>query len=284
MRWEIGLSTGIAYRHPIEDVLAPLRARGFEAVEVSTAPPHLDVADGARLRRLRDLAAAAGLRIHSLHAPFGHDVNLTSPEEGQRTEALERLTMAADALAVLGGALYVIHPGGEDQRWVWDRERRLALSVEGLTRVWRACRERGLTLVVETPLPHLLGGQPADFAWILERLPADGTAVCIDTSHCSLGGTLFESIARNAGRIAHVQASDNRGHTDDHLPPGAGILDWPAIHRALEAARFEGVYMLEVNGEGDLGASLDGLGAWRQAQDAQSMRTVPAEAQSLREY
>jgi sugar phosphate isomerase/epimerase len=283
VRWEIGLSTGVAYRHPIEDVLAPLRARGFEAIEVSTAPPHLDVADGARLRRLRDRVAGAGLRVHSLHAPFGHDVNLTSPEEGQRNEALARLTLAADALAILGGALYVIHPGGEDQRWVWDRERRLALSVEGLTRVWRACRERGLTLVVETPLPHLLGGQPADFAWILERLPAEGTAVCLDTSHCSLGGTLFESIARNAGRIAHVQASDNRGHTDDHLPPGTGILDWATIHRALEAAGFEGVYMLEVNGEGDLGASLDGLGAWKQAQDAQSMRTAPAEAQSLRE-
>ena len=97
---------------------------------------------------------------------------------------------------------------------------RLALSVEGLRRVWRACRERGLTLVVETPLPHLLGGQPADFAWILERLPPEGTGVCVDTSHCALGGALLEAIARRRARLVHVQASDNRGHTDDHLPPG----------------------------------------------------------------
>ena len=201
--------------------------------------------------------------MHSLHAPFGHDVNLTSPDAGQRRDALRLLTLAADALAILGGRLYVIHPGGEDQRWVWDREHRLALSVDGLGQVWRACRERGLTLVVETPLPHLLGGQPADFAWILERLPAEGTGVCIDTSHCSLGGTLLDSIAANAGRLVHVQASDNRGHTDDHLPPGQGILDWPAILGALDAARFAGVFMLEVTGEGDVSSCLDGLGDWK---------------------
>lgn len=263
MRWEVGLSTGIAYRHPVEDVLPLIRSHGFQAVEVSTAPPHLDIGDLARLRALRRQVDDLGLRVHSLHAPFGHDVNLTSPDERQRQQALHRLTLGADALAILGGGLYVIHPGGEDQRWVWDRENRLALSVDGLGRVWMACRDRGLTLVVETPLPHLLGGQPADFAWILERLPHEGTAVCIDTSHCALAGTLLDSIAAYPGRLAHVQASDNRGHTDDHLPPGQGILDWPAIQTALEGVAFDGVFMLEVTGEGDVGACLDGLGAWR---------------------
>lgn len=284
MKWEVGLSTGLAYRHPIEEVLPRVREAGFEAIEISTAPPHLDVADAARLGRVRALIDDLGLRVHSLHAPFGHDVNITSPDEGARCAALHRLTLAADALVALGGALYVIHPGGEDQRWVWDRERCLAASVSGLTAVWTACRARGLTLVVETPLPHLLGGQPADFAWILERLPFEGTTVCIDTSHCSLGGTLYDSIAANAGRIGHVQASDNRGHTDDHLLPGKGILDWSAVNAALEAASFEGVFLLEVTGEGDLSSCLQDLGAWRRAATwAQGMRASPAPAQPLRD-
>jgi sugar phosphate isomerase/epimerase len=273
VKWEVGVSTGVAYRHPIEDVLPRVRDAGFDAIEISTAPPHLDIADPARLRRVRELVDGLGLRVHSLHAPFGHDVNITSPDDDARRAALHRLTLGADALALLGGALYVIHPGGEDQRWVWDRERCLAASVSGLTAVWRACRERGLTFVVETPLPHLLGGQPADFAWILERIPSDGTTVCIDTSHCSLGGTLLHSIAAHAGRIGHVQASDNRGHTDDHLLPGRGILDWGAVTAALEAAAFEGVFMLEVTGEGDLPSCLGDLSAWRRAATtAQALR------------
>jgi hypothetical protein len=38
MRFEVGLSTGVAYRHPIEEVLPLVRDHGFRAVEISTAP------------------------------------------------------------------------------------------------------------------------------------------------------------------------------------------------------------------------------------------------------
>jgi sugar phosphate isomerase/epimerase len=252
MKWEIGLSTGIAYRHPIADVLEPLAHAGFHALEISTAPQHLAPSDILGLELLRDRMAWLGLRPHSLHAPFGHDVNLTSPDARQRCEALEKLTVAAEALKILGGVYYVIHPGGEDQRWIWEREARLAHSVEGLTRVWEACRQRGLTLVVETPLPHLIGGQPADFSWIVERLPVEGTGVCLDTSHMSLGGFLFEIIERFGARIVHVQASDNRGVTDDHLAPGEGVIDWRHVVSALERVAYAGVFMLEVAGNGDV--------------------------------
>ncbi|HVQ30976.1 MAG TPA: TIM barrel protein, partial [Vicinamibacteria bacterium] len=114
------------------------------------------------------------------------------------------------------------------------------------------CRHRGLALVVETPLPHLLGGQIEDFAWILERLPTEGVGVCLDTSHTFLGGHLHEAIERFGPRIVHVQASDNLGHTDDHLLPGDGIIDWTRVLAALERIRYEGVFMLEVTGSGPI--------------------------------
>jgi sugar phosphate isomerase/epimerase len=252
MKWEVGLSTGIAYRHPIAEILDAIAHAGFRHVEISTAPRHLDLTDTRGLVRLRDQMARLGLAPRFLHAPFGHDVNLTSPDGSQRHEALERLIRAADALQILGGTYYVIHPGGEDQRWIWEREARLGHSVEGLTRVWEACRTRGLTLVVETPLPHLLGGQPEDFSWLLDRLPVEGTGVCLDTSHTSLGGFLFDVIERVGPRIVHVQASDNRGVTDDHLPPGEGRIDWRHVLSSLERVGYEGTFLLEVAGDGDI--------------------------------
>jgi sugar phosphate isomerase/epimerase len=262
MSWPVGLSTGIAYRHPIEEVLPVLADAGFRMVEVSTAPTHLDLDDRPRLRMLKERVADLGLRVHSLHAPFGHDVNLTSPDASQREHALDRLGRAADVLCALNPVgLYVIHPGGEDQRWVWERDVRLALSVQGLTRVWEACRARGLTLAVETPLPHLLGGQPADFRWILERLPADGLGVCVDTSHCSLGGFLDEALESWRAQLVHVQASDNRGHTDDHLPPGQGVIDWTRLRATLARLRYRGVFMLEVSGNGDVAEHVARLAA-----------------------
>jgi sugar phosphate isomerase/epimerase len=262
MNWPCGLSTGIAYRHPIEDVLPVLADAGFRVIEVSTSPSHLSLDDAERLRRLKDRVGDLGLRVHSLHAPFGHDVNITSPERHQRAHALDRLRRAADLLCLLNPAgLYVLHPGGEDQRWVWERELRLRWSVESLTHVWRACQERGLTLVLETPLPHLLGGQPADFAWILERLPAEGLGVCVDTSHCALGGFLFEALEAHRSRLVHLQASDNRGHTDDHLPPGDGVIDWPHVRAVLERIGYQGVFMLEVTGNGDVAGHVGRLAA-----------------------
>jgi sugar phosphate isomerase/epimerase len=265
VRLEVGLSTGVAYRHPIEQVLPLVRDHGFRTLEISTAPAHLDTGDAGRLRAVRRQIDDLGLRVHSLHAPFGHDINFTSPDEGQRRQAQYRLAQAADALQILGGGLYVIHPGGEDQRWVWDREQRLALSVAGLGEVWSRCRERGLTLVVETPLPHLLGGQPADFAWILERIPREGTGVCVDTSHCALAGGLVDAIAAAGTRLVHLQASDNGGRTDDHRIPGTGVIDWTSVHQALAAVGYAGVFMLEVTGEGGVEACLAGLETWRRS-------------------
>lgn len=250
-KWEVGLSTGIGYRHPIADVLGPIARAGFRAIEVSTAPQHIDL-DRQDPDALRRQIAARGLRVHSLHAPFGSGVNFTSPDAGERRAAIARLTSAAETLRRLGGGLYVIHPGGEDQRWIWERESRLALSVAGLTQVWQECRARGLGFVLETPLPHLLGGQPDDFAWILDRIPSEGSGVCVDTSHTALGGFLFDVLERFGPRVVHVQVSDNHGTSDDHLPLGAGNLDWGRVVATLERIGYAGVFMLEMAGGGDI--------------------------------
>ena len=249
----LGLSTGIAYHHPIEMVLQPIHDAGFRVIEIATARDHLDLADTHRLRELAHLIREMGITVCSLHAPFGRDIDITDHDPAFRQQSLDHLTRAADALQIFGGGLYVIHPGGEDHNWVWDREARLARSADGLATLWQRCRERNLDLVVETPLPHLLGGQPDDLEGLLRTLPREGTGVCIDTSHTSLGGFLFEVMDRFASRLVHVQASDNRGHTDDHLPPGDGIIDWPNVQSKLAAIDYRGVFLLELTGNGNVG-------------------------------
>jgi sugar phosphate isomerase/epimerase len=247
--WAPGLSTGIAYQRPILEVLEPIRHAGFRAIEICTAPRHLDLGSPAATAALARAVTDLGLVVQTLHAPFGEGIDITSADGPTRERSFDRLTRAADALALFGGpGLYVIHPGSENERWAWDRERHLERSVVGLARMWEVCRARGLKLVVETPLPHLLGGQLDDLEWILARIPGEGTGVCIDTSHCSLGGFLGEAVRRFASRLVHIQASDNRGTSDDHLPPGEGLIDWDAWWSALEQANYTGVFMLEVAG------------------------------------
>jgi sugar phosphate isomerase/epimerase len=259
MSWEIGVSTGIGYREPIEEVLPAIAANGFRTIEVATARSHIDLKDSARFERVREQVDRLGLRVRSLHAPFGQGIDLTDADAGIRRLSLRVFREAADLLRSLGGELYVIHPGGEDHNWIWEKQERLGRSVEGLTEVWQICRERALKLVVETPLPHLLGGSLEDFSWILARIPSEDTGVCIDTSHTSLGGTLFEAFDRFSDRLVHLQASDNHGKHDDHLPPGDGIIEWHAVLRALERAGYRGIFLFEVGGEGSSSENLKRL-------------------------
>jgi sugar phosphate isomerase/epimerase len=261
MSWEIGISTGVVYQKPIEEILPAIAANGFHAIEVATARTHVDPKDSARVQTLQDQVRKLGLKVRSLHAPFGQGIDITDADPGLRRLSLRHLREAADLLRSLGGALYVIHPGGEDHNWIWEKDGRLRRSVEGLTEVWGMCRERGLTLVVETPLPHLLGGSMEDFSWILARIPEEGTGVCVDTSHTSLGGKLFEAIDRFSDRLVHLQASDNHGKHDDHLPPGEGIIQWPAVIQALERARYRGMFLLEVNGRQSPAESVERVAA-----------------------
>ena len=54
MSWEIGLSTGIGYREPIEEVLPAIAASGFRTIEVATARSHVDLKDSPRFVRVRE--------------------------------------------------------------------------------------------------------------------------------------------------------------------------------------------------------------------------------------
>jgi sugar phosphate isomerase/epimerase len=229
VKWEIGLSTGIAYRHPVEDVLPAIRRHGFRTIEVSTAPPHLDVADVPRIRRLKEQADGLGLRVHSLHAPFGHDVNFTSPEESDRRYALRRLTLAADALHLLGGAA-VRHPSGRRGPALGlgpgtpprPQRRGPQHRVEGLSGPWtHPGWWRHRCPISWAGSRWISPGSSNDFRARDRRV----------RGHFALlaRGSLMATIATVGSRLVHVQASDNRGQTDDHLPPRDGVIDWTAV-------------------------------------------------------
>ncbi|NUS16127.1 MAG: TIM barrel protein [Streptomyces sp.] len=122
----------------------------------------------------------------------------------------------------------------------------------------------------------------------------DGSRIglCLDTGHVLVGGGDPVALARRAaGRVAHVHLKDvdaaaagavragRTGYTAAvaagmYRPLGAGDLDLPVLLAALEAARYEGWYVMEQDtvltaepppGEGplaDVAASLDWLLEW----------------------
>jgi sugar phosphate isomerase/epimerase len=245
MNWRVGVATGACTDMPILDVLPAIRASGAAGVEIGTPPKHFNPWHEHQIRDVERGLQAYALEAVSIHTPFGGLLDLADPNPHHRHAAIGAALTAAIALKQLGGRLVIVHPS-DLPRHEQDVPARLADAARSLALLSANCAHAGLTLVVESPLPHLIGGHPDEFAVLLKDLPAS-VGVCLDTGHTSLGGHWHRFVEIAGARLMHVHANDNRGSWDDHLPPGEGRIDWGEIARTLRAAAFNGWIMLELS-------------------------------------
>lgn len=249
--WPIGISTGVYYNRPILTTLPRIAASGIRLLEVCSFPAHFDYHNRGLARDVRRQVEALGLTVHSLHAPFSPQIDITLLDDAARLHAVTEVKRAADALAELGGRVLVIHPGSEigpDGHRTMDRLHR---SADSLAELHSHCAALDLTLAVEDMLPHLLAGRTADLLWLLEQLPRDHVGFCLDTGHSYLARELLQRIDLFGPWLLLLHASDSRGQYDDHLPPGEGSIDWQGVFRALHRVGFDGAVVLEVAGRED---------------------------------
>ena len=242
--WRIGASTGCCIEQPILDVLGAIREAGIDAVEVATPPRHFDPWRESEVLALRDRLGTFGMSPVSIHAPFGGLLDLSDPNPHHRHATIGAILTAAEALRTLGGDKIIVHTS-DVPREHQNVQERLRVIRESLHILATACAAIGIVLTVESPLPHLIGGWPDEFAWLIDGLPA-GVGVCLDTGHTTLGHHWRRFVEVAGRRLSHVHANDHRGRFDDHLPPGDGILDWHAIGRDLRQVGFDGWIMLEL--------------------------------------
>lgn len=275
MTWHLGVATGACVDLPVAAMLEHLAAADVHGVELGTAPGHFATANPEQVRAVKDGLASQHMRAISMHAPFGNALDLAHGDPQRRRAGIAASGGAAASLHDLGGRVLVVHPSDLPRDGA-DIEARLTDAVASLTQVHAACLHLDLVLAVETPLPHLIGGHPDEFAWLLQRLPAT-VGVCLDTGHIALGRSWrrFVDVAGHA--VVHVHAHDNRGHADDHLPPGDGTIDWREVHDSLAALNTTaGWIMLE------LACPAVPMAPYVQRAIAQARRRLPVGGQTRR--
>ena len=245
MTWRFAASTGCCVNTPVLITLDGLHDAQVRAVEIGTPPRHFDpwsheqvVTLGLRLKEL-------AIEPISIHAPFGGPLDLSDPDLHRRKAGIGAILTAASVLRELGGSCVVVH-ATDVERNHQNVDERLAHCVESLRVLARACHHMSVTLLVETPLPHLIGGHPDEFASMLKHLDRS-VGVCFDTSHATLGHHWDRFMEVAGDRLQHVHANDHRGRFDDHLPPGDGIIDWRHIRDTLDRVDFTGWIVLELS-------------------------------------
>ncbi len=217
---------------------------GFDAVEIFATAKHFNVKDPATVedagRALRDL----GLTRVSMHAPkIG--VDLSSPYDEERREAIELIQCTIDVATLLSAGTVTVHPSsieGEES----DRERRWPAFRASIKELANYAGERDISLAIENhPFP-LFGSDPLEMAEQIGRFDFANVGLCLDLGHAFAGKILPDVIEAVAPVLLCVQASDNRGHTDEHLMLGRGLLPWTEVLARLQAINYRGPLVTEV--------------------------------------
>jgi len=227
---------------PIVDRAASIVDLGFPSVEVM--PWNFPYWDAADTVLVRERLAAEGLRVNSVHLPFGSDLNILSSDPGLRLHAVEAHHAVMRGSVALGAEIVVLHPGRE-----YRSDRPLAEIVDLCTELVRDFTEvaagLGLHVAVENLLPAHALSEPRLLRGIVEAIDHPNLGFCLDTGHANLVGSVDAAMEAFAGRIKHVHIHDNHGAADEHLLPSFGSIAWEGFVDRLVETGYTGPLTLE---------------------------------------
>lgn len=210
----------------------------------------------------------AGLRVWSVHLPFGGGVSPACAEETRRIANVELLKRFVDLTRDSGAGIYVIH-GSFEPVQEWGRKPLLASAAVSLQELAAYMGQLGMTLALEN-LPRTCVGRSAEeVAYLTGRVPA--LRLCFDTNHFTplRPDVRFRPLQRAfpslrakwnpaaengvsyartfGGKIVTVHISDYDGIDECHWLPGQGLVDFAGIHAALMGAGFGAPVIFEPN-------------------------------------
>lgn len=220
--------------------------------------------------RVREMAAAAGVELTAFCA-HANLLDATAPEVYGTHEIVKAIR-----LAKLLGIPHVITTEGDPKtpfgRRLTPVERIFAIR-EKLTAPVEWARELGVELLIE---PHGIVTDTIDgMATVLEALGHEDTVgVCLDTGNSWLGGSEPIDYVRTFGaRIKHVHWKDMPAEMEARrgelygtgmatIALGDGVINLPAIVKALRGVGFDGPTTLEVAGADNVKRSVERLREW----------------------
>lgn len=222
------------------------KAAGFQWMEL-VVPNDIHQKTDAELKvwarkQMQDLEAS-GLKLWSIHLPYGKNYDISLTDSLQNKEALRQQKRVMKLLKIFRPQVAVLHAcGGKITEQ--DREARKAAFKVSVKALAAAYQKAEVTLAVETLPADYLGNTSRELLEMIKDVPNLG--VCLDINHI----TLEDHIAaiRSLGKsIVTTHLSDHDAQADRHWLPYLGNIDWPAALHALLDVKYEGVILFEVS-------------------------------------
>jgi sugar phosphate isomerase/epimerase len=251
------LSTHLFLTQRLHPGLLELAERsGAQAVEIFAARQHFDYASRDHVMELGSWFRDNALRPYSVHAPLYPDremgragapaVNVLHPEKARRIDAMDEIKRALEAAEIIPFSHLVLHLGERSDSW---SQRTVEYAISALEHLGAFAHPLGVRLLVENLLSEAT--TPAHLLTILDLGHLGNVGVCLDVGHAHINVGVAEAITTLGSNIASVHIHDNHGAKDEHLWPGDGTIDWPAVSASLAALPAATPGILEVAGDRD---------------------------------
>lgn len=255
----LGYNTNGFPQHEVAEIAALLADLGYQGIAITPDVFHLDPFLGgpAAARelapRLADLGLAVAVETGArflLTRRMKHQPTLLSSERGA-ARRLDLLLRCHELAVLLGAETFSFWSGA----WRPDEHEREHPGPEALHE--RLCRGAaalldaavgsGVTLCFE-PEPGMLVDSMAELDVFLARLARPELKLMLDVGHVPVTETLpaHEVLRRWAPRLGGLQLDDSRGGVHEHLLPGDGEIDFPALFDAAREVGFDGLACLEL--------------------------------------
>ena len=195
---------------------------------------------------IRSVCDDLGLKIDSLHAHFGNDLDPSCEDEHARSAAVAFYETEAEYCRSLGGDLVVIHPS-PPRATIGDINIRRDHLRKSMREFARLGEKTGVRFAFENmPSYHPIGSDVKRLVDDIAAVDSEHLVFLLDIAHAHM--TCGAPIAvRIAGRhLRYTHACDNDGLNDTHLLPFSGNLPWDECAAALHGVRYDGVFLLEV--------------------------------------
>lgn len=155
-----------------------------------------------------------------------------------------------DIAALVDADRVIVHAG---YHFKTDEDARREASIERLDDLATYAEEKDVLLVLENMNPepedaevHYLCSTLDDCKTYFEALDSPNVRWAFNPPHANLQAAGVEGFLDEFGidRCEEVRLNDNRGVREEHLFPGEGTIDFEALFERLQAAGYDGHYVI----------------------------------------
>ncbi len=230
---------------PLLQEIHEIGRMGFDYLELTMDSPQAHHTVIRKQRRdVLDTLDRYGMAVVCHLPTFVSTADLT---ESLREASIQETILSLKEASDLKPLKAVLHPSFIQGLGAMMKEQARQYAMEAMDRVMEEAEQVSFPICVENLFPrsHSLVN-PEDFVELRRRFFS--ARLALDTGHAHIGGgeRLMAFIAKHSGRIGHVHASDNSGRDDEHLPIGAGSIDFPRVVKALSEIGYDDTVTLEV--------------------------------------